>query len=309
MLLTARKTNEIKHLVRTIPLLATFLTFSLSSGATIYQWADREEVLNFTDDFEKIPSAYHNQVHLRVVEDAPVKEPSPTPGGTSPKGETKKDIFGLGEEWWGDRVQPWKGKLKEASEHYKIKDGELTEGSKTLIARKFGSHQQFKSAILGMDGMRKERARYEARLIEAREALNRILKDAEESGADPEWVTGRSKPGQSAFQKAEVITTEAYGRGEAWWRGEVFTRREQLKEAVGNYEKAFEKYSKSIEELGPWRFGGLSLTQYQMISCRLDDLNREVARYDAQVAEAGESLNRLLKEAEEFNINPDWINQ
>jgi len=296
-------------MVKAISLLAIFLTFSPSFGTTIYQWVDRDGVHNFTDDYERIPFAYRNQVHSRVVEDTPEKESPPTPRATSQKEKMKRDIFGLGEEWWREKVQPWEGQLKEASENYQIKEEEVLEESKTLIIRKFGSHQQFKSTILGMERLREERARYEARLIEAKEALKRVSKDAEESGAEPEWVTGGSKLQQPASLKAEGITTDAYGRDEAWWRGKVLTRREQLKEAVENYEKAYEKYSKSIEELGPWRFGRLSLTQYQMFSCRLDAINSEMTGYEAQVAEASERLKKLLKEAEESKVNPDWVKQ
>jgi tetratricopeptide (TPR) repeat protein len=241
------------------------------------------------------------------VDDTPEKEPC-RPKATPQKEETKRDIFG-GEEWWREKVQPWEGQLKVASENYKIKEEKFLEESKTLIIRKFGSHQQFKSTILGMERLRKERARYEARLIEAKEALKRVSKDAEESGAEPEWVTGGSKLQRPASLKAEGITTDAYGRDEAWWRDKIFTRREQLEEAVENYEKAYEKYSKSIEELSPWRFGRLSLTQYQMFSCRLDAINSEMTGYEAQVAEASERLKKLLKEAEESKVNPDWVKQ
>jgi hypothetical protein len=72
-------------------------------------------------------------------------------------------------------------------------------------------------------------------------------------------------------------------------------------------DKAYEKYSKEVEALGPSRFRRLSLTQYQMISCRLEILNSEMARYQLQITEANEMLRRLLKEAEESRANPEWV--
>ena len=53
--------------------------------------------------------------------------------------------------------------------------------------------------------------------------------------------------------------------------------------------------------------GGMSLTQYQMFSGRLDAINGEMAGYEAQVAEASKGLKKLLKEAEESKVNPDWV--
>ena len=85
--------------------------------------------------------------------------------------------------------------------------------------------------------------------------------------------------------------------------------RQKLKEATENYEKAYDNYSKKIEELSPSRFGRLSLTQYQMFSNRFDFLSSEMARYQAQISEANESLNKLVKEAEESKANPGWLKE
>ena len=46
-------------------------------------------------------------------------------------------------------MQPWEGQLEEASENYQIKDEEYLEESKTLITRRLGSRQQFKSTDPG----------------------------------------------------------------------------------------------------------------------------------------------------------------
>ena len=89
----------------------------------------------------------------------------------------------------------------------------------------------------------------------------------------------------------------------------MLTQMEQLKEAVENYEKVYNEYSKEAEKLGPSRFGRLSLTQYQLTSYRLDSLRDEMAKYRFQVSEAAEMLKRLLTEAEGSKAAQDWLNK
>ena len=278
-------------------LLVLLFFFSPCYGAPVYHWVDNNGIYNFTDDYEKIPLAYRNQVRVKKMEDFPEIAPPalpPTPKAAPQKEEVKKDIFGLGEEWWREKERPWEGQLGEASENYEATNQEFLNKSDTLILRKFGSHQQFKSTIIDMDRIREERAKYEAKVTEAEEMLEKISREAEESQADPDWLTGASTPGQ----RASLYTAEMdiYGQDEAWWREKVLTQREQLKEAVEKYEKIYEEYSKEAEKLGPSRFGGLSLTQYQMTSLRLEILNDEMAKYRLQINEATETLKKLLEE-------------
>lgn len=295
---------------KAIVLLILLFFFSPSYGATIYHWVDNNGTYNFTDDYEKVPSVYRNQVHLKKIEDVPEMEspiPPSTPKAASRQEEIRKDIFGLGEGWWRGKVLPWEERSKEASENYQIANEEFLKESDKLILRKYGSHQQFKSTILGMDRMREERTKYEARVIEAEEMLKKISKQAEESEADPNWLTGASTPRQTASLYTAEINMDIYGRDEPWWRQKVLTQREQLKDAAENYKKAYEEYTKEVEKLGPARFGRLSLTQYQMVSYRLDILYNEMARYQVQITEANKILKKLLMEAEESKANPDWV--
>jgi hypothetical protein len=269
---------------------------------------DNNGTYNFTDDHEKIPSAYRNQVRVKKMQDLPEMAPPALPSNPKAapqKEEVKKDILGLGEEWWREKVRPWEEQLGEASENYLAANDEFLKESDKLILRKFGSHQQFKSTIIGMDRIREERAKYEAKVIEAEEMLEKISRQAEESKADPDWLTAASTSGQRAsLYTAEV---DIYRQDEAWWRQKVLVQREQVKEAVENYEKVYKEYSKEAERLGFSRFGGLSLTQYQMTSIRLDSLKDEMAKYRLQINDATETLKKLLEEAEESKADPDWV--
>lgn len=289
-------------------LLILLFFFSPCYGATVYQWVDNNGTYNFTDDHEKIPPVYRNQVRVKKMEDFPEMAPPvlpSTPKAAPQKEEVKKDILGLGEEWWKEKVRPWEGQLREASENCQAANQEFLNESDKLILRKFGSHQQFKSTIIGMDRIREERAKYETKVIEAEEILKKISTEAEELQADPDWLTGDSTSGQGAsLHTAEM---DVHGQDEAWWRQKVLTQKEQLKEAVVNYEKVYKEYSKEAEKLGRSRFGGLSLTQYQMTSLRLNILKDEIAKYRLQINEATETLKKLLEEAEKSKANSDWV--
>ena len=116
-------------------------------------------------------------------------------------------------------------------------------------------------------------------------------------------------PRQSASSDIVEIERDIYGRDEAWWRQKVHTVREKLKDAVQNYERSYEEYSKNAERLGAVRFGGLSLTQYQMTSLNLNTLNGQMTQCQAQIAEAKEMLEKLFKEAKETKADPTWLEE
>ena len=295
-------------MVRIISLLILVFFSTPSFGATIYQWVDAKGAYNFTDDYEKVPSAYRNQVHSRKMEDIPQIGLPRLPSTSAPAPrieEVEKDILGLGEEWWREKVNPWEKQLEEASENYKATNKEFLDESDNLILRRYGSHQQFKSTILGMSRIREERAQYEAKVKEAEEVLEKISREAQELGADPGWLGGASTSGQRTFLSTAEMDTG--GGDEAWWKERALAQREQVKEAVESYEKVYNEYSKEAEKLGPSRFGGLSLTQYQFTSNRLETLRSEMVRYRYQINEATEKLKRILTEAEESKVDPDWL--
>jgi uncharacterized protein CbrC (UPF0167 family) len=113
---------------------------------------------------------------------------------------------------------------------------------------------------------------------------------------------------QANPQKIEEATTDIYGLGEVYWREKVRPWMEQLKEATENYGSVQKEYMRQAQGLGPYNFGKLSLTQYQMLSSRLDILNNEMAKYHAQMVEANEMLEKLSKEAKEAKADPTWLN-
>ena len=123
-----------------------------------------------------------------------------------------------------------------------------------------------------------------------------------------EFVEEKGTPAQVTTAKTnEEIKTDIYGRDETWWREKVRPWREQLKEATENYENTHKQYMEQSEGLSPYNFGKMSLTQYQMLSARLQILNAEIEKYQGQIAEANEMLSKLSQEAKETKADPTWL--
>jgi Domain of unknown function (DUF4124) len=120
-------------------------------------------------------------------------------------------------------------------------------------------------------------------------------------GVAPAYTSG-IPPQKTAESKVDI-----YGRDETWWREEVRPWREQLKEATENYENVHKQYMEQSEGLSPYNFGKMSLTQYQMLSARLQILNAEMEKYQGQIAEANQMLSKLSQEAKETKADPTWL--
>ena len=119
---------------------------------------------------------------------------------------------------------------------------------------------------------------------------------------------GNAAPAQrTAATAKEEIRTDIYGRNKTWWRGKVRPWKDQLREASENYKKAQKEYMEQAEGLGPYKFGKMSLTQYQMLSSRLEILNKEMEMYQRQMAEDKNMLAKLSREAKEAGADPAWL--
>jgi hypothetical protein len=278
--------------------------------AEIYKWIDDKGTIHFTDDYSNIPSSYREQLKVEIREDIQEEkipsEPQKIIPGSKEK-RVKADLYRQEEEWWRGRVRPWEQQLKGASGNYENTNKEFIEESGKLILRKFGSHQQFKSTILRMDSIKEARSKHEAQIIEAEGMLEKISRKAEESKADLDWLIGVLTPYQSGFSDTGEIERDIIGRDETWWRQKLLAVKEKLEDAIQNYKRSYEDYNKNVEKLGPHRFGGISLTQYQLNSCRLEILDDEMRKYQAQISDANEMLNKLIEEAKASKANLNWL--
>jgi hypothetical protein len=178
---------ELKPLIIFLILLV-FILPAHGSAFTTYEWMDEKGVVNFTDDLGRVPSQYRDRVKEEVIDDEVSGELSPPSQPILEKGEERTtDIYGLGESYWRERVRPWKDRLKEATENYERVHERFMESAEELSKRRYGSRTQYKMNIIELDRLNMERMEFGAQIEEAKEMLAKIYREAEESGADPEW--------------------------------------------------------------------------------------------------------------------------
>jgi hypothetical protein len=172
-----------------------FLLVFISSAyaATIYKWVDKDGVVNFTDDLEKVPSSYQDRVEVETRKDVKEEVTPPAPQavtGGNEQEEIKKDIVGRDEAWWREKLRPWKEKLKEATEKYEEAQKTFTKKSEELSQTKFyfRSRSQTPWEVMELNRLNEEKKKYEAQMAEANEMLEKLKKEAEETKADPAWL-------------------------------------------------------------------------------------------------------------------------
>ena len=172
-----------------------FLLIFISSAyaATIYKWVDKDGVVNFTDDLEKVPLSYRDRVQVETRKDVPEESAPSSPQTIATSGkddEMIKDSYGRGEAWWRDKVRPWKEKLKEATEKYEEAQKNFTEKAEELSQTNFygRSRSQTKWDVMKLNRLNEEKKKYEAQMTEANEMLGKLKKEAEETKADPAWL-------------------------------------------------------------------------------------------------------------------------
>jgi cell division protein FtsB len=277
-------------------------------AATIYRWVDGKGVVNFTDDYNRVPLAFHNRVEKEYLQE----DETPTPAQemvAKSKEEIRTDIYGQDETYWREKVRPWREQLEEATKNYENVHKDFMVRAEGLVRVKFGSKTQYQMVSYALSGLTQQLEEHRAQIAKAEEMLDELSREAEKAKANPEWLEPEiAHPVQKiASTEKEEMNKDLYGRDKTWWKERVRPWKELLEEATKNYGKAQEKFVKQGEGLGPFRFGGLSLTQYQMISSRLNALNDQMGKYQAQIAEAKEMSEKLSKEAIETKADPAWL--
>ncbi len=297
--------------MRKIFILLILLVFiSPAYAATAYKWVDKEGVVNYTDDYGNVPPEYRGRVSTEVMEETPSVGVPTSPQATPQKiEEARTDIYRRDETLRREKVRFWKEQLLEATENYEYVYKQFMEQAESLVRVKFGSKTQYEIGSLALRGLAQQLEEYRAKIVKAEKMLDELSKEAEEAKAHLESLEPKiAGPAQGIVPtEREEINTDIYGRDKTWWREKISPWKEQLKEASKNYERVQEEFIKQGGELGPFRWGGLSLTQYQFISLRLNGLNDQMARYQAQIAEANEMLGKLSKEAIETKADPAWL--
>ena len=180
--------------MKKIIILLILLTFVIPVyAATIYKWVDKEGVVNYTDDYGKIPSEYRDRIEVETRKDvqeerAPLSTQEVTPSGKEE--EVRTNIYGRDETWWRDKVRPWKEQLKEATENYEKAQKNFTKKAEELSQTNFygRSRSQTKWDVMELNRLNEEKKKYEAQITEANEMLNKLSREAKETKADPDWL-------------------------------------------------------------------------------------------------------------------------
>lgn len=167
--------------------LILLLFISPAYAHTFYKWVDEKGTVNYTDVYDSIPPAYRNRVEIEYVHE---ESPLPPVQKMTPqkREETTTDIYGLGETYWRGKVRPWKEFLKTAEATYEKAHQKFIEKAMELSARRFGSRTQYKMNIIELDRLKEEMLKYGDQVAEAKEALEKISKEAREAKANPDWL-------------------------------------------------------------------------------------------------------------------------
>jgi hypothetical protein len=165
------------------------LVFAASGYATtIYSWVDGKGVVHFVDDYTLVPPQYRDQAKTGEMEDSlQTGTPVPVSPPSEKSAEVKRDAYGMGEDYWRDRVRPLQNQLKEAQANIQSVDARI-KGLSDGISGRFLSSTQRNMYTSQLQTLNEERARYEAQANEATDMLNKIAREAEETKADPAWL-------------------------------------------------------------------------------------------------------------------------
>ena len=168
-------------------ILAVFFLSSSLQAHTFYKWVDEKGAANYTDDYNNIPPAYQGRVEIEWVHEEgatpPVQKISP-----QRQEETQKDIYGLGESYWREKVRPWKEFLKTAEANYDRAHESFMKKAMELGQMSFAGRGQHRIKILELDKAAEEMVKYGDQVAEANEALEKISKEAKEAKANPDWL-------------------------------------------------------------------------------------------------------------------------
>jgi Domain of unknown function (DUF4124) len=104
--------------------------------------------------------------------------------------------------------------------------------------------------------------------------------------------------------KNEGVKVDMDGMGEGYWKAKVQPWKNQLNEAKANYESINRQINQRIEEQSTKL---LSPTQWNIQRAETKPLVEERSKYEAQMKEANEMLEKIKKEAEEAKADPEWM--
>ena len=176
-------------IILTIVASLTLLLTSTLQAHTFYKWVDEKGVVNFTDDYDNVPRAYRDLVEIEYVHEESLSPPIQK-SAPQKREETRTDIYGQDEAYWRGKVRPWREFLKTAEANYERAHDKFIGKAMEFSQKRFGSWSktQYKMNIIELDRLKEEMVKYADQIAEAREAMEKISKEAKETKANPDWL-------------------------------------------------------------------------------------------------------------------------
>ncbi len=93
-------------IVKIVILVLLLVLPSMSFAADIYKWVDKDGSVNFTDDLDKVPPEYRDQVKTEEVRDSQQTQTStPAPASGQVTEEGIGDVPIRREDYWRERIR------------------------------------------------------------------------------------------------------------------------------------------------------------------------------------------------------------
>jgi hypothetical protein len=169
-----------------ITLFLLIIIYSSSSFAQIYRWVDEHGGVHYADDFSRIPEKYQRNM-MKVEGLDPTQSRVGNESQQTNKEENYKDRLGRGEDYWRERINESKDRLKslqEKGEKLRVKYNELTtryNESRTSVER-----AQLRSE---RDQTKQEMDENKAEVEEVKKTIEKkIPEEAEFYKAKAEWM-------------------------------------------------------------------------------------------------------------------------
>lgn len=174
--------------MRTIISLASAVSLlfaALPASAAIYKWVDEKGVVNFTEDFGKVPQRFHNKVKvvgedqsaeptvvIQDVKDGKGEKPAPAEPSKKESAQPKKAVFGGKDEGY------WKEEFAKAK--YELKG--VRDQIEAVNARMSKSDQMSRSEYKTLENTRKL---LEEQELAVRKRLEALEAEARKAGVPP----------------------------------------------------------------------------------------------------------------------------
>jgi hypothetical protein len=153
---------------------------------------DKNGVVNFTDDYEKVPPLYRDRVQKEEKEDVQKPSPpAPSAQASPPKvDEAETDIYGRNEAWWREEIHLLREKLNKATGNFEKAQKNFEKKAEKMSKTNFygRSRSQTKWDVMELNRLNEEKKKSEVQMNEAKEQLEKLSKEAQEAKADPSWL-------------------------------------------------------------------------------------------------------------------------